>query len=247
MLRGAPKGGTVLLVGGTGRTGQRVLCRLLERGVAVRAVVRSAGRLPPGVAGDPRLTVVEADLLALDDEGLAAQVRGCEAVVSCLGHTISLRGVFGPPHDLVARATARLCGAIRDSRPAAPVKFILMSSVSVDHPGTTDERRTDPERLLLRVLRRLVPPARDNQRAADFLHAVVGTEDPHVRWAVVRPDTLREGEVSAYALHEHPVSSLFKPDDTRMSNVADFMCDLATVDGSWGEWAGRLPVIVDRN
>ncbi|MBK9305350.1 MAG: SDR family oxidoreductase [bacterium] len=155
---------TVLLVGGTGRTGQRVLCRLLERGVAVRAVVRSAGRLPPGVAGDPRLTVVEADLLALDDEGLAAQVRGCEAVVSCLGHTISLRGVFGPPHDLVARATARLCGAIRDSRPAAPVKFILMSSVSVDHPGTTDERRTDPERLLLRVLRRLVPPARDNQR-----------------------------------------------------------------------------------
>ncbi len=47
---------TVLLLGGTGRTGGRVLRQLLGRGVRVRAVVRSAGRLPAGVADDPRLT-----------------------------------------------------------------------------------------------------------------------------------------------------------------------------------------------
>ena len=120
---------TVLLVGGTGRTGQRVLCRLLERGVAVRAVVRSAGRLPPGVAGDPRLTVVEADLLALDDESLAAQVRGCEAVVSCLGHTISLRGVFGPPHDLVARATALTGKVEKTALVREALKALIAASV----------------------------------------------------------------------------------------------------------------------
>ena len=41
---------TVLLVGGTGRTGGRVLQQLLGRGVSVRAIVRSAERLPAGVA-----------------------------------------------------------------------------------------------------------------------------------------------------------------------------------------------------
>ena len=45
---------TVLLVGGTGRTGGRVLQQLLGRGVNVRAIVRSAERLPAGVASDTR-------------------------------------------------------------------------------------------------------------------------------------------------------------------------------------------------
>ena len=56
---------TVLLVGGTGRTGRRVLQQLLDRGVSVRAIVRSGGKLPPDVAGNPNLTVIEASLLSL--------------------------------------------------------------------------------------------------------------------------------------------------------------------------------------
>ena len=55
----------VLLVGGTGRTGRRVLEQFLSRDVKVRAIVRSAERLPAGAAKDRRLTVVEADLLSL--------------------------------------------------------------------------------------------------------------------------------------------------------------------------------------
>ena len=58
---------TVLLLGGTGRTGGRVLQQLLGRSVAVRAVVRSAERLPAGAADDPRLTVVVGDVLSLND------------------------------------------------------------------------------------------------------------------------------------------------------------------------------------
>ena len=65
---------TVLLLGGTGRTGGRVLQQLLGRGARVRAVVRSAERLPAGVADDPRLTVVVADLLSLSDEQVRQQV-----------------------------------------------------------------------------------------------------------------------------------------------------------------------------
>src|SRR5512140_2506474 len=99
----------VLLVGGTGRTGLRVLEELLGRGVQVRAIVRSQGRLPDRLTADAGLSVMEANLLSLGEEDLLAQVRGCDAVLSCLGHTINLTGIFGPPRDLVTRATKRLC------------------------------------------------------------------------------------------------------------------------------------------
>ena len=95
------------------------------------------------------------------------------------------------------------------------------------------------------LLRGLFPPARDNQHAADYLHGSVGTADPHALWAAVRPDSLREGEVSQYALHESLVSSLIHPDQTAMANVAHFMCELATDPQAWAAWQGKLPVIVN--
>ena len=58
------------------------------------------------------------------------------SVVSCLGHTVSLRGVLGPPPDLVDEGHRhRLCRAVEAARPASPVKLVLMSSVSVHQPG----------------------------------------------------------------------------------------------------------------
>jgi hypothetical protein len=236
---------TVLLLGGTGRTGGRVLQQLLDRGIPVRAVVRSAERLPAGVTVDPRLTVVEADLLSLSAAEIREQVDGCDAVISCLGHTISAQGVFGKPRDLVTRVVERVCRAARDLRPARPVRLILMSSVSVDRPGRADTRRGWFERAYMGLLRGLVPPARDNQRAADFLLDVVEPGDPHVTWAVVRPDSLKEGDVTEYALHEGLVDSLFRPGQTRMANVAHFMCELATDAQAWAAWRGKLPVIVN--
>jgi nucleoside-diphosphate-sugar epimerase len=236
---------TVLLVGCTGRTGQRVLEQLLSRGISVRVVVRSAQKLPAGVAEESRLTVVEADLLSLGDEDLLRQVLGCDAVISCLGHVPSFKGVFGPPRDLVTRATTRLCRGIEALQPAKPVKFILMSSVSVNHPGGLDTRREMFERAIVWILRSLLPPAKDNQQAADLLYGNIGMTNPFVQWAAVRPDTLLEGDISEYTLHEGLVSSLFAPDSTNMANVAHFMCELVTNPKAWDDWKGKLPVIVN--
>jgi uncharacterized protein YbjT (DUF2867 family) len=236
---------TVLLLGATGRTGQRVLAQLLGRGISVRVVVRSARRLSAGAAKDPGLTVVEGELLSLTDEELLRQLRGCDAVISCLGHVISLKGVFGPPRDLVTRATARVCRGIEALQPAKPVKLILMSTVAVHRPGKLDALRKTHERAFLWLLRALIPPARDNQTAADFLQEEIGTANPHVQWVVVRPDTLMEGDVSEYTLHEGLVSSLASPSSTRMANVAHFMCELAANPKAWGDWKGKLPVVVD--
>lgn len=237
--------GTVLLLGATGRTGQQALRQLLARGVRVRAIVRSAGRLPPDLAKDPGLELVEASLTALPDEDLRRHLRGCDAVISCLGHTISLAGVLGPPHDLVTRATARVCRAVRALAPPGPVKLVVMSSVSAHRGGGLDARRGVLERAFLWLLRGALPPARDNQRAAGFLLEEIGPDDPAVQWVVVRPDTLLPGEVSPYTLHAELVNGVFSPGHTRMASVAHFMCELVTNPETWAAWRSRWPVIVD--
>jgi nucleoside-diphosphate-sugar epimerase len=237
--------GTVLVVGGTGRTGGRVVRQLLERGVRVRTIVRSADRLPEGAATDPRLTVLKAELLSLGEDDLIAQVRGCDALISCLGHNLSLRGVFGPPRDLVTAAVRRLCKAVEIVQPSSPVRLVLMSSVSVNHPGRVELRRGMADAALLWLLRGVLPPASDNQRAADHLSREFGTANPYLQWVCVRPDTLLEGGVSRYTVHETLVSSVFRPRGTNMANVAHFMCELVTDQAVWSTWAGQLPVIVN--
>lgn len=236
---------TVLLLGGTGRTGGRVLQQLLERGVAVRAIVRSAARLPEGALGDARLTVVEAEPLELSDEDWRGHLLGCDAVVSCLGHTTTVRGIFGPPHELVAPVVTRIARVVESMQPTEPVRLVVMSSVSVNRPARADARRGTGERLMISALCGLVPPARDNQAAADFLASEVGTGSRAVEWVVVRPDSLREGDVSGYKLSDELVNSIFSPGETNMANVAHFMCELATDEGAWTRWRGQMPVVVN--
>jgi hypothetical protein len=240
-----PEQQTVLLLGGTGRTGRLVLQQLLGCDANVRAVVRSVERLPTGAVADPRLTMLEADLLSLSDEDLLRQVDGCDAVVSCLGHAVSLKGILGPPRDLVTQAMTRVYQVVESLCPAKPVKFILMSSVSVNHPLGLDAYRGMFERAVLWLLRGMMPPAKDNQRAADFLCDDIGMANPCAQWVAVRPDTLLEGDVSDYTLHEGLVSSLFAPEKTNMANVAHFMCELATDPAVWDAWNGKLPVIIN--
>lgn len=236
---------TVLLVGGTGRTGGRVLTQLLARGIAVRAIVRSLTRLPAGVTNNALLDTVEADVLSLTPEELRRHIEGCDTVISCLGHTISVMGILGPPFNIVTRAVSNLAAAVQGMRPPTPVRFILMSSVSVHQPGTLEKAHGAGQRLVLWAMRVLLPPVRDNQRAAEFFALTIGVSNPHIEWVAVRPDALREGDITDYRLHDHLVSSIFHPDETNMANVAHFMCELTCNTDTWKRWRGRMPVIVN--
>lgn len=124
---------------------------------------------PADATESPNLIVVEANLLSLDDEALQLHLRGCDAVISCLGHVLSFKGVFSPPRDLVSGHTTRLCRGIEAPQPARPVKVILMSSVSVPHPGGLDIRRGILEQALVWMLLGLLPPARDDPCAVSSL------------------------------------------------------------------------------
>jgi NAD(P)-dependent dehydrogenase (short-subunit alcohol dehydrogenase family) len=237
---------TVFLLGGTGRTGRRVLEQLLSRGINVRVVVRSAQRLPAGAAEKSILTIVEADLLSLSAEDLLQQIRGCDAVISCIGHILSLKGIFGPPRDLVTRVTTRICRGIESLQPEKPIKVMLMSSVSVNHPEGIEKIRGKFDKTFMWIIRNMMPPAKDNQLAADFLWRNIGVGNPFMQWVAVRPDTLLEGEISDYTLHENLVSSLLTPDSTNMANVAHFMCELVENQTTWNAWKSKLPVIINK-
>ena len=90
---------TCLVVGATGATGRLLVRELLARGTPVRAVVRSRSGLDDEVLADPGLSVVEAGIAGLPDADVRDLVQGCDAAASCLGHRLSLRGIYGPPRD----------------------------------------------------------------------------------------------------------------------------------------------------
>lgn len=244
-----PSGGTpatVLVVGATGATGRLLVSELLATGATVRTLVRRAEGLPEALRRSSRVEMTEGSILDLGEADLERLVHGCGAAASCLGHTLSLRGVFGSPRRLVTESVRRICGAIRASRPPAPVRFVLMNTAGNANRDLL-EPRTRAEELVLALIRRLVPPHADNEEASEVLRTGVGQGDTAIEWAVVRPDTLVDAPGGArWVTHASPTRSpLFDAGRTSRANVARFMAALMTDDATWRLWKGRMPVVYD--
>jgi nucleoside-diphosphate-sugar epimerase len=237
----------ILVVGATGATGRLLVKQLLERGQTVRAIVRAANRLPADIRNHDRLSAIEANLLDLNDDELTRHVSGCEAVASCLGHNLTLKGVYGRPHRLVTDATRRLCGAIRENRIAGRTKFVLMNTAG-NQNRDLDEPISFAQKCVIGLIRVLVPPHPDNEQAADYLRTQIGQHDPVIEWVAVRPDTLTdEDRVGEYSAQPSPTrSAIFDPGKVSRMNVADFMARLITDAALWDEWKGRVPVLYNR-
>lgn len=234
----------VLVVGASGATGRLLVRALLQRGLWVIALVRSAGRMPDDLRQHQRLTIVETTVLELDDRQLQQHLQGCSAVASCLGHNLSWRGIYGPPRRLVADSIQRLCAAIKAMPTAAPMRLVLMNTAGNRNPDA-QEPRTAAEQLMLGLIRLLLPPQRDNEAAADYLRLQVGYHDNALSWVVVRPDSLIDTEQeSPYQAHPSPTrSAIFNAGQTSRINVASFMAALLTDDQLWQRWQGQMPVI----
>lgn len=235
---------TTLVVGASGATGKLVVDQLRLQGQSVKIIVRSGCELPDHFQSNPHISITYANLLDLSDEQLAAQVQGCEAVISCLGHNINFKGIFGQPRRLVTDATQRLCQAIEATTPKQPVKFILMNSVGNQNKaaGETVSLMHSAVILLLRVC---LPPHVDNEQAAAFLQRQINSARPAIEWVAVRPDGLIDASsVSDYTLHPSPIrDALFDSGKTSRINVAHFMAQLVTQPALWQQWKSQLPVI----
>ena len=129
------------------------------------------------------------------------------SVVSCLGHNLSFKGLFGPPRRLVTDVTRRLCRAVNANKPTGKVKFILMNTTG-NRNRDLDEKISFGQKRVIGLLRLLLPPHADNENAADYLRARIGQNDESIEWAVVRPDTLTdEDAISAFEVHASPIRS----------------------------------------
>ena len=233
-----------LVVGASGATGRLLVEQLLNRGQKVRIVVRSPDNLPELFRGNDNVTVITASLLDLSDAELASHVKGCDAVASCLGHNMSIKGIYGKPYRLVTDTVRRLCDAIKAGRPEQPVKLVLMNTT-----GNSNRDLAEPisfgQKCVIWLLRLLLPPHVDNEQAADYLRTQIGQGDGMIEWVVVRPDTLlNEGDVTEYEVHPSPTrSAIFDAGTTSRINVGSFMAELITDAAVWDKWKGQMPVI----
>lgn len=238
---------TTLVLGATGATGRLLVKQLLDRDISVKVIVRSPDKLPEEIRNHSNLSVIHASVLDLDDKALAQHVNGCDAVASCLGHHMSLQGIYGHPRKLVTDATRRLCTAIKANNPDSRVKFVLMNTA-----GNSNRDLSEPisfaQRCVIWLVRLLLPPHTDNEQAADYLRVEVGQNDPMIEWAVVRPDNLiDDNEVTEYEVHASPTrSAIFNPGTTSRINVGNFMAKLISERDTWNTWQGQMPVIYNK-
>ena len=209
----------VLVVGATGGTGRHVVHQLLKRGCTVHVIVRSTDRMVQALSSCTnhtetrrliprswrnRLHMTQASLLDDDvsmDE-LVQLVEPVDAVVCCLGHSLTLSGLWGPPYRLVTTAIQRLTTALQrtmttgsPSSPHKPKQLILLSSDGVRNRHL-DNAPSWSTWLLLGLIRLLLPPHVDNEQAAAYLwhhhqpsqsKQSESNQAPRVEWVIVRP------------------------------------------------------------
>uniref|UniRef100_UPI0032171BF9 NAD(P)-dependent oxidoreductase n=1 Tax=uncultured Draconibacterium sp. TaxID=1573823 RepID=UPI0032171BF9 len=234
---------TILVVGASGATGRLLVADLLQRGLKVKAIVRSDEKLSEFLSDD-NLQVITASVLDLSDAEMAEYVKDCDAVASCLGHNITFKGMFGHPRRLVTDTARRLCAAIATNKPEKPVKYVLMNTTG-NRNRDLNEPISFAQRCVIVLLRLLLPPHVDNEKAADYLRTEIGQNNPTIEWVAVRPDGLIDEEtVSNYTLHASPTRNpIFNAGQTSRINVARFMAQLITDSGTWNNWKGQMPVI----
>jgi nucleoside-diphosphate-sugar epimerase len=237
----------ILVVGASGATGRLLVEQLLSRGHSVIAIVRSEESLPELIRNHENLSLICATLLDMGDTEIRQYVRECDAVASCLGHHMSMRGIFGPPYRLVKEATCQLCHAIHATRPDVITKFVLMNSVG-NRNRDLQEEISLAQQWVIWLLRLLIPPHIDNEEAADYLRVQIGQDDRTIEWVAVRPDTLvDQTETTEYEVYTSPTrSAIFNPGSTSRINVAHFMANLITNENIWNQWKGQMPVIYNK-
>lgn len=238
---------TTLVAGASGATGKHLVDQLLSKGQKVKMIVRSTATIPGDWKNNDKIVLIEANISEMSVAEMKKCLAGCQSVASCLGHNISLKGMYGKPRKLVRNAVRLICSAIQDNAPEKPIRFVLMNTTA-NRNRDLSESISVGEKLLMGVIRFLLPPQSDNEKAADYLREQIGQENKSIEWVAVRPDTLTNEEmVSEYELHHSPVrSAMFNPGRTSRVNVGNFMAGLLLENDLWNRWKGQMPVVYNK-
>lgn len=238
---------TTLVIGASGATGKQLIEQLLNVGQKVKVIVRPTGKIPDTWKNNDKISIIKASISEISVSEMTNYLNDCQSVASCLGHNITLKGVFGKPRKLVTDAVRLLCNAIKKNSPEKPFKFVLMNTTG-NRNRDIDEPISVGQKLVMGLIRLLVPPQLDNEKAADFLRVNIGQKNKLIEWVAVRPDTLiKEDNVSEYEVYVSPTrSALFNPGKTSQINVGNFMAKLIVENDLWNKWKGQMPVIYNK-
>lgn len=197
----------VLIVGATGGTGRRLVAQALERRHVVTALVRDPSRLQ---VDHPRLTVIQGDVL--DEQSVAAAMRGQEAVVSALGHKR-----FFYPTRILSEGTRNILRAMETH---GVTRLVCETSLGIgDSVGRMGLYYT------LFVIPVILPfYFWDKTRQERIIAA------SNVEWVIVRPGVLTDGDQRGRTRHGRHVGSFFRTVRIPRADVADFMLNQLASD-----------------
>lgn len=212
---------TILVTGGTGLVGVRLLPRLVAAGINCRALVRAGKTAPAGV------TAVEGDLL--DPASLNEALKDVTGI-------IHLAAVFrSPDADLIWKSnlegTRNLINAAKNNTPAA--RFIFASTSHVynsnnPHPGREDDTVTP-----------------QHAYPASKVAAENELRESGLNWAVLRfPFVYGDGDGHLEELPKHVIAAKFHP-AMRMSTIHHRDIYTAIVMALNGIMDGRIVNISD--
>ena len=231
------------VLGGNGATGIHVVAQLLENDVAVKTIVRNSAKLT-SLPHKENLEIITAGILDMDDAALSEALEDVDAIVSCLGHNLTLKGIWGKPRKLVTEAIRKVCASISTEDTEKVTKLVLLNTTAC-RDVDAQEKFTKAESMIMAIMRFLLPPQRDNEQAVNFLKHDIGKHNRNIEWIAVRPDTLiDETEVTSYTVHTSPVRSpVFNAGKTSRINVGRFIMNLLCNHEHWEKWKYQMPVI----
>lgn len=236
----------VLVLGATGATGKLVVQHLIKRNVEVKTVVRDNKRVSIDFPNNNLLECIVGGISDFDRSKYSDLIKDCDAVISCLGHNITLKGLFGKPKMLVKNCIMNICEAIQKNK-RNKIKLILMNTTA-NRNKKTNEKYFLKDKIFLSLLSIILPPHKDNIKAAEYLINNIGENNSYIEWTAVRPDTLiNEEKATEYEILESPKRSpVFDSGKTSRINVANFMVELLLNQDLWKKWKYKMPVIYNR-
>ncbi|KAK1281387.1 hypothetical protein QJS04_geneDACA003152 [Acorus gramineus] len=202
----------IFVAGSTGKTGRRVVERLLSKGFGVRAGALDVERAKTTLPSDPNIEIVKADVTE-GAEKLVEAIGDAEAVVCATGYRRSL-DLFAP-WKVDNFGTVNLVDACNK---AGVNRFILISSILVN--GAAMGQILNPAYVILNVLGlTLIAKLQAEQyiRKSGINYTIIRPgglrDDPPSGNIVMAPeDTLYEGSISRDQVAEVAVEALLCPE-----------------------------------
>jgi len=207
----------IAFFGASGTVGQRVLRAAVDRGIEVKALVRTPQKL--GSMAD-EIEVIQGDYF--DGEKVSETIAGTDAVLSTLGPPVGW-GHSVTPQDF----EDGMRSVVRGMEEEGIRRIVALSSSATTYAGESLTLERKFFRLILSVHSPVMTPAKERELA------VLMASDTD--WTSIRPPMITDSVSGALRLDEHDKQGA----RVNTAQLVDLMLDSITSK----EWSGKAPFV----